>query len=151
MIDANTTTNDRQLLRIMNSAQLYDVLSAKHGLHSPPTYVRGTKTIDYILGTKRVVEAVRKCGIRPFNSDLISDHRALWLDLDIKYILRQNSQSMFQRKSIPTSKNKKWSIAARKHISNMLYTKNVPKDIENLFSDINNKVPRHILIDKLEK
>ena len=98
-----------------------------------------------------MVDAVRKCGIRPFNSDIISDHRALWLDLDINYILRQNLQSLYQRQSLPTSKNKKWSISARKHISNMLYTKNVPHDIETLFSDIENKVSRQILIDKLEQ
>ena len=94
MIDANTDTYDRQLQRIMNSANLYDVLSAKHGLHSPPTYVRGQRTIDHIFGTKRVVAAVRKCGIREFNADIMSDHRALWLDLDIKHILSQNLQSL---------------------------------------------------------
>ena len=151
MIDANTDTHDRQLQRIMNSANLYDILSAKHGLHSPPTYVRGTKTIDHIFGTKRVVAAVRKCGLRVFNADIMSDHRALWLDLDIKHILSQTLQSLHQRKSIPTTKNKKWSISARKHTSTILYNRLVPTDIEQLFTDIENEVPRSILIDKLEQ
>ena len=151
MTDANTDTYDRKLQRIMNSANLYDVLSAKHGLHSQPTYVRGQRTIDHIFGTKRVVAAVRKCGIREFNADIMSDHRALWLDLDIKHILSQNLQSLHQRQQIPTSKNKKWSISARKHTSDILYTQNVPMDIKNLFTDIKNGAPRTILIDKLEK
>ena len=77
MIDANVSINDRNIQRIMHSAALYDLMSARHGLHAPNSHIRGSKTIDYLFGTKGVLDSIEHCGIRSLNEDIISDHRAL--------------------------------------------------------------------------
>lgn len=151
MMDANTNTNDVSLQRIINSAKLYDILGATHGYNSPPTYIRGTKTIDYMFGTERVLQAVKNGGIRPFNAEILSDHRALWIDLDMSRILGQNSHPLHIREKIPTTKNKKWALNARMQTTKLLRMHNVQADIEHLFHEIQTENPRQNLIQKLEK
>ena len=122
MIDANAGITDKQLQKISQSAQLYDIMSSRHGMNCPRTYVRGNKRIDYILGTKNIVNAISKCGILAFNTGIISDHRALWLDLEINLLLKQHLPSMYKHPITINSKNIPWSKNARKkkrvHISN---------------------------------
>ena len=90
MMDANTSILDGKLQKIIRSAQLYDLLAARHGVNSSNTYVRGTQTIDCIFGTAKVHKSLRHAGMLPFNHGVVSDHRALWVDLDIRRYLNQN-------------------------------------------------------------
>ena len=150
MIYANTSTLDSKLQRIMQSGRLYDLMGAKHGLHSPNTHIRGTKTIDYMLGTQRVLNAVEKCGIRALNSDILSDHRVLWVDLNVQTILRQKLQPIQTRPSPINSKNKPWLINARTRTSLLLRKHGVQQAIKNLYESINNNEPRSESIQTLE-
>ena len=83
MIDANDTILASRFQKILHSGELYDLLSSKHGANAPNTYLRGTNTIDYILGTKGVKYALERCGMLSFNDGILSDHRALWIDLNL--------------------------------------------------------------------
>ena len=151
MIDANASINDNNLQRIMNSADLYDLMCAKHGLTSPNTFVRGTKTIDFILGTKGVLDAIEYCGIRQFNADIISDHRALWIDLNITKLLHKKLSPLYTRQPQMTSKNKRWSQYARKHTSAILRNLHVQSNIRSLYEKLATNAPRTELIAMLEQ
>ena len=94
MIDSNTDINDKQLHKIIQSANLYDILSAKHGIHCLHTYLRGTRQIDFMFGTQRLITATQKCGILAFNTYIVSNNRALWIDINIHDILRQQQPSL---------------------------------------------------------
>ena len=151
MIDANASINDTHIQRIMHSADLYDLMCAKHGLNSPNTFVRGTKTIDFILGTKGVLDAIEYCGIRQFNADIISDHRALWIDLNIPKLLHKKLAPLYTRQPQMTSKNKRWSQYARKNTSTILRNLHVQSNISSLYENLANNAPRQDLITMLEQ
>ena len=86
---------------------MVDIMGANHGMHSPNTYIRGTQTIDYVFGTERVNEAVIQCGMPPFNEGIVTDHRALWVDLDLPRLLHGSLTSPPTQLSRPQTKNKK--------------------------------------------
>eukprot|EP00978_Attheya_sp_CCMP212_P000099 scaffold186_cov32-Attheya_sp.AAC.2 len=72
----------------MTDTGLFDVLGALHGMDSPRTYNRGSKTIDYILGTEDIIRAVRRGGMLKFKDGIDSDHRGLWIDICILQAFR---------------------------------------------------------------
>ena len=45
------------------------------------------KKIDYIFGSSGVLECTKKCGMEEFNARLQSDHRGLWVDIDLQALL----------------------------------------------------------------
>jgi hypothetical protein len=49
-----------------------------------PTYIRGTKRLDYCLLSPCLAPFVRASGINRFNECYHSDHRALFLDIDLR-------------------------------------------------------------------
>ena len=95
MIDANTHILDHKLQQIIRSGQLYDLLAARNGTNSPNTYIQGKHTIDFIFGTENVYNSVQFAGMLPFNTGIISDHRALWLDLHIPVLFKGNLYDIY--------------------------------------------------------
>ena len=77
MIDANTSILDHKLQQILRSVKLYDLLAARSGTNRPNTYIRGKHTIDFIFSTENVYNSMQYAGMLPFNTGIISDHRAL--------------------------------------------------------------------------
>ena len=151
MIDANTDITDKQLQKISQSAQLYDIMSSRHGMNCPRTYLRGNRQIDYILGTKHIITAISKCGILAFNTGITSDHRALWLDLDINILLKQHLPSLYKHPITMSSKNIPWSKNARHKTSDLLERCKVQQKITKLHENILNDTMRDENIDKLEQ
>jgi hypothetical protein len=61
-----------------------DVHAHSHGIDGEPsTYVRRQRRLDYVFATDGVMQYVRACGIEAFFSTIHSDHRGLFLDLDL--------------------------------------------------------------------
>eukprot|EP00957_Ditylum_brightwellii_P149745 11404029-Ditylum_brightwellii.AAC.1 len=94
--DANTSRQNEKLGEIMNSRDLKDLISTKHGEHTPPTFTRGRTTIDHVFVTQRLPNACPKSGISPPNKYLLSDHRGIYVDMKnslafggLNYDLRQ--------------------------------------------------------------
>jgi hypothetical protein len=62
-------------------------MSLQHGSSDlPATYARGTKRLDYILMSERCANAVQTCGYEPFNHRLFSDHRGMFLDMNMQLL-----------------------------------------------------------------
>jgi len=73
----------------MHEHELVDIHMALHDLDTEiPTYNRGTKRIDYIFGTNNIIPYVVKGGILPYHFITHTDHRGLYLDIDIQKFLR---------------------------------------------------------------
>ena len=83
MLDANDDLTDPDFGKFMDQCKLYDLLGTHHSINSPPTYIRGSRTIDYLLATENVIKATQQCDMNSYNDTISSDHRSLWADIDI--------------------------------------------------------------------
>ena len=88
MADSTDDMDEKDWSKFMIRAELYDVMGMKHVHKIPSTNIKGTRTIDYILATKKAAESIISCGMLTFNEGVVSDHRSLWIDLDIPQLFK---------------------------------------------------------------
>lgn len=69
--------------KIYHKYNLCDAVDLLHDQTNVPTYSRGTKRLDYIFVSPSLRSAVKRSGIAPFDTVYISDHRAVFVDLDL--------------------------------------------------------------------
>eukprot|EP00980_Cylindrotheca_fusiformis_P027514 scaffold20799_cov73-Cylindrotheca_fusiformis.AAC.3 len=63
--------------------KLVDIIGRQHpSTLALPTYIRGSKRLDFILLTEDLIPAVRRCGYLPFHDHFRSDHRFAFIDFD---------------------------------------------------------------------
>jgi hypothetical protein len=77
MIDANKDIGTRPggMSQVIYQAGLLDLLASKHQADKMPnTYARGSRRIDYLFGTGKVIKHCSTCGILPFGYGYPSDH-----------------------------------------------------------------------------
>jgi exonuclease III len=85
MMDANESLTDRgsKLKELASACNLTSVHTHLHAdLPPPATYSRGSSKIVFILISENLLPACRSCGIEPLHSGIVSDHLALFMDLD---------------------------------------------------------------------
>ena len=67
----------------------------------PKTWNRGTGAIDHIYTTIDVSRSIKKAGFAPFNHITLSDHRGIFIDIDMAMLfdeeLHQIQPSQFRR------------------------------------------------------
>jgi exonuclease III len=91
LMDANESTLEArsELAEWVGDTFLVDALEHVHGVECDvPTYDRGTKRIDYIFVSGGMLEYVEAAGILPLGQLVDSDHRALFIDVDLKGFMR---------------------------------------------------------------
>ena len=92
LIDANESLYDKlenQFKNLMAETDMHDGLHHLHpDLPEVPTRQPGSKQIDYICVTSDLLPFLRKGGILPIHFIHPSDHRTLYIDLDITKALR---------------------------------------------------------------
>jgi hypothetical protein len=81
--------NDPNLLALIcGEFDFFDVHDFHHGdSATTPTYIRGTKRLDYCLLSPYLAPFVRASGINRFYECYHSDHHAIFLDIDLKAYL----------------------------------------------------------------
>ena len=90
MWDANSILADPNLQTFMATCNLYD---PKHQCKSTipiNTSARG-RHIDFLLKTELLQTSLRRCGILKFNDSLLSDHRALFADVNKTAIFQSST------------------------------------------------------------
>jgi hypothetical protein len=100
MMDANDSLQNTRsaLTKWKKEVNLIDPLVQRHGTdEEPPTYARGSKRIDYILVSDRISEYIVAGGILPLHHICFSDHRALYIDIDLQAYLRSDPPSHMSR------------------------------------------------------
>jgi hypothetical protein len=76
--------NPAGMASVMTKGELTDAFCHRHSLlQEKPTYARGSKWVDYILLSSRVLNCVSKTGAEPFNFRIFSDHRGLFVDFSL--------------------------------------------------------------------
>ena len=58
-VDANAALEEDGFGEMVARQGLIDLVAMQHGNDAPETFMRGTKTIDFTLGTKGAADAVR--------------------------------------------------------------------------------------------
>ena len=86
-IDANEGIENRtdEMLELINANKLIDLHAREDPMSEIETYIRGRQRIDYTFATERA-ECVTYTNIAPYNEGIVSDHRALVVDIDIRRI-----------------------------------------------------------------
>jgi hypothetical protein len=96
MLDANAIlAEDKTFQEFVNQQELFD-LHAKDP--APSTYVGAKhRRIDYILGTDRIFNGMKRSGTLAYNEGPQSDHRGLYVDVDLTAIFDPNfEQPIYQ-------------------------------------------------------
>ena len=93
---------------------------------------------------------MRHAGMLPFNHGIISDHRALWIDLHIPALFRGNLNDIYTRPPQLTTKNVKWTNQARKIITKKLRETSVRENLNQMMETLD-KVSREFNIEQLEQ
>jgi hypothetical protein len=104
MIDANEHIGDKAggIGSLVSKFKLMDLLALRHPHQRiPNTYARGSRRIDYIFGTTKVQQHCSAAGMLPFGTGYVSDHRAVFIQVNIGKILQSNvtaAESTYARK-----------------------------------------------------
>jgi len=86
--DFNESLDEKKgLHKELNKLGLMNVLVGKIDSDLPRTYNGGSKCIEHVYAMPGVYDTIRRCGIAPFNYFQKSDHRGIYVDLDIERIL----------------------------------------------------------------
>ena len=98
MMDANECAAKRseEMSALVQGCGLVDSHLLADHYSEVDTYARGKGKIDYILVTPRVQLCIRYTHIAPYNEWIVSDHRALIIDIDYQ-TLEKGELAFFQR------------------------------------------------------
>ena len=68
--------------KLCTQCNLKDAYFSRHNTQNFRTYQYGKSVIDYFLVAPELMPAVRRVGYEPFNANIPSDHRGLFIDVD---------------------------------------------------------------------
>lgn len=96
--DFNSTIGDEPagLDKIVQKHSLTDAIQHLHGPYECATYSRGSKCIDYFLVSSELLPCLRRGGILPFDAITMSDHRGLFIDLNMKTLFGSDIPSLLK-------------------------------------------------------
>lgn len=113
MMDANDSMErtSSRLNKWTRDCELLDPHTYLHGVENQPaTFIGGSTRIDYILVTPDIIHYINKAGILPFNGYYESDHRALFIDIDLHRVLRGMPHDPIARDQRAISSKIPWKV-----------------------------------------
>jgi hypothetical protein len=151
MIDANSVYNTETLFaEFLASCGLNDL----HSSHPPPTTYIGAKArrINYIFGCDRIATSCSRAGALAYTEGPQSDHRGLFVDLDIQELrkcITPQKMSPQSDRSLHT-KNPELVSLYINHMKEYYATHNMFSRMKNI-ADQQNKIPREQLLNLIIK
>ena len=133
---------------IASTMDLIDLMGSKHSAPPPATFARGSKRIDYAMGSHRVANALRRCGYDAFNERLTSDHRGYYLDFATDLLFGADTPGLSVRASRAlnsSNTNQVTEYIKRKHA--LLMQHNVFERARKL----QHPGPRHAYAERIDK
>ena len=135
MIDANEEclSPNSTLRRTMDSLGMTNLHHLIHGESCPNTHTRGAQQIDHIYGCPRIAANTTNAGILPFKMGIDTDHRGLYVDVEVHHIFRSSTTEL--QHQIPrklSSLNKKHSDALRTVVVKACNNQNIKDRLEHL-------------------
>lgn len=97
MIDANSEITETKLQEFTQKYGLHDIITAGRDERAPPSYARGAKRIDFMLGDDHIQRAVVNSGALGLHDGIsASDHTMQYIDLDEKLLFGDDSFTPIQ-------------------------------------------------------
>jgi hypothetical protein len=97
-LDANESmeSTNSMIKTLVDNTTLHSLVKSENE-KEPETHTRGTKCIDFMLGTQKVKDLIVAAGYLPFYAGAFdSDHRALMIDLDAEILFGRVDQHSSQ-------------------------------------------------------
>eukprot|EP00956_Cyclotella_meneghiniana_P017405 scaffold28324_cov45-Cyclotella_meneghiniana.AAC.1 len=92
MIDSNSEITERNLNEFTERNGLHDIITTGREMEAPPSYARGKKRIDFLLGNDHIQRAVINSGALGLYDGLkASDHTMQYVDLDEKLLFQDDT------------------------------------------------------------
>jgi hypothetical protein len=112
MLDANESLQhfNNDFTKWVRESGLVDIHVHRHGTEGKPaTHTRGKNRIDYMLLSHDLVNFVSAAGILPFKTFTKSDHRALFIDIDLERYLggRPSDTALATRRGLTSNDRSK--------------------------------------------
>ena len=114
MLNANEEVGKKSqgIMALVQECLLNDILATYHpDKQKPVTFDRGSKTIDYILGSQRCKETILRAGALPFYHQIQADHRAIYADFDGEQLFVGNQSSIVLAKHRTFTSNNPAEVA----------------------------------------
>ena len=133
-VDVNSArerNDDDNLFQSLEEIGLRDVFDRFEGPR-PATYDRGNNQIDFMYVTNKVYENISHAGAMPFNSHVNSDHRPLYIDIDINKILGKTNHNMNLAKRKITSADPEAAKIFKECVAQQLQNHKITEKIHQL-------------------
>ena len=153
-IDSNSTGSDPDFITFLNKCNLFDLLYSKHK-DSSHTHNKGNR-LDYIFGTHFIREYMTSIGILGSDYGAISDHSAIFLDLDTSIFERSNDPTPISARGIFTKHRRRFLkygatvneiLQQDEALKNLLQQLDIvsPSDLPTLCNAIDNIITQALL------
>jgi hypothetical protein len=113
MMDANDSMqkSKSKLTAWIKKHELIDPHTYLYGNENQPaTFIGGTVRIDYFLVSADLIPYVNKAGILPFTGYYESDHRALFIDIDLHRVLKGTPCNPINRDARTIDSKTSWKV-----------------------------------------
>eukprot|EP01082_Thalassiosira_pseudonana_P016104 g13603.t1 g13603 contig9:20890-21486(+) len=90
-LDANASFDEARFAQFLDRNHHIDVVGHVTSGDPPPTYSRGQKRVDFILGDMHVCEAAVQGGSLGMHAGLFSDHTLQFVDFDQRKLFRNET------------------------------------------------------------
>jgi hypothetical protein len=87
-------TSPEGITKLCSGCGLVDIVASTHPPTEFATCSKGTTVIDYILIAPDLLSAVKACGYEPFNANILSDHRGVYVDFSTNHLFGDNIRSL---------------------------------------------------------
>jgi hypothetical protein len=87
------------MTKVLSAGGLTDAHSHQHGEVDITTYTRGTKRLDYVFVTPRLIDHILRSGYESFHARIASDHRGYFVDFALAGFLDRQLPSIFSASS----------------------------------------------------
>jgi hypothetical protein len=144
------------LALLVTTCRLTDLHASNHGTQDEPnTYSRGSKRSDYIFVFPGIIPFVDISGIAPFHAVINTDHRGLFVDIDLKRLLGGELASILppQLRGVlsHTTDPGKYILTVHKHLTaNKVFT-NSPQIFAAAWSHVQVPTPLVQAVNKFDQ
>ena len=143
VLDANKEVGKKSqgITALVQECSLYDILATSHpDQQTPVTFDRGSKTINYTLGSQRCKEAIPRAGVIPFYHRIQADHRAIYVDFDGERLFGGNQSSIVLAKHRTFTSNNPAEVAKYLQVVTKYWRlHNMSERIEKLHENMKDK------------
>jgi exonuclease III len=138
MLDANESIEESpsQISKFLQETNLIDIIPLFHALEgSINTHIRSKKDrrIDFIFASPPLVPLIQKCGYLPFHQALDSDHRAIFVDINLDN-LKDKTEFIASQRMIGTNEPSHIISQYKTEVHRQFIEHNIPARAEALLT-----------------